>query len=205
MTPLSRPVLAAINHVLDQASWARRRLAAFAGHHVQLRAEPLAFAFGIDREGRLAEPAADALPEVELSFPLAEFPLTLSEGSSRLMNAVRIEGNAELADAVGFVFRNLRWDAEEDLARLVGDIAAHRIVLGTEALVAAQRRAARGMAANLAEYFSEEEPLLVPTPALLTLTDELRELRDGLARLDKRTSRLERRERIGEAGVKDRR
>ena len=50
---------------------------------------------------------------------------------------VRIEGDVQLAAEVNWLIDNVRWDAEEDLARLVGDAPAHTLAqLGRQALVA---------------------------------------------------------------------
>jgi ubiquinone biosynthesis protein UbiJ len=48
---------------------------------------------------------------------------------------VRIEGDVQLAAEVNWLIDNVRWDAEEDLARLVGDAPAHTLAnLGRQAL-----------------------------------------------------------------------
>ena len=50
---------------------------------------------------------------------------------------VRIEGDVQLAAEVNWLIDNVRWDAEEDLARLVGDAPAHTLAqLGRQALAA---------------------------------------------------------------------
>jgi len=50
---------------------------------------------------------------------------------------VRIEGDVQLAAEVNWLIDNVRWDAEEDLARLVGDAPAHTLAqLGRQALTA---------------------------------------------------------------------
>ena len=50
---------------------------------------------------------------------------------------VRIEGDVQLAAEVNWLIDNVRWDAEEDLARLIGDAPAHTLaVLGRQALAA---------------------------------------------------------------------
>jgi len=38
---------------------------------------------------------------------------------------VKIEGDVQLAAELGWLAENLRWDFEEDLSRVVGDIPAH--------------------------------------------------------------------------------
>jgi ubiquinone biosynthesis protein UbiJ len=50
---------------------------------------------------------------------------------------VRIEGDVQLAAEINWLIDNVRWDAEEDLARLVGDAPAHALAQwGRQALVA---------------------------------------------------------------------
>ena len=40
---------------------------------------------------------------------------------------MKIEGDVQLAAEMGWLAENLRWDAEEDLSRLIGDAPAHAI------------------------------------------------------------------------------
>ena len=109
------------------------------------------------------------------------------------VDETRIEGNAEFAEALGFVFRHLRWDAEEDLSRVVGDIAAHRLVDGGRRIATEGRRSLERAGGSVAEYLTEESPVLVPRAALPAFAQEVVALRDAVARLDKRVARLEKR------------
>ena len=189
MQPLPPPLQAAINHLLGQAAWARDRLAPFAGHAAQITLPPFEAAFLVTAEGTLAAPAADAELEVAISLPAAT-PLLALQGKEAVMRAARIEGSAEFAQALAFVIRNLRWDAEEDLSRLVGDIAAHRIVKGGRELAARQQQAMQNFAANLAEYFTEEQPLIASKADISGFSAEIDRMRDDVARLEKRIQRL---------------
>lgn len=49
--------------------------------------------------------------------------------------AVRIEGDVQLAAEVSWLIDHVRWDLEEDLARLLGDAPAHTLVQAARALV----------------------------------------------------------------------
>lgn len=194
MQALPSPLIAAINHLLGQSAWARERLMPYAGHQAGIELPPFRAAFSIAADGSIAAPAiaegADAADlEVSISLPAAT-PFLALQGKDAVMHAVRVEGSAEFAAALGFVVRNLRWDAEEDLSRLVGDIAAHRMVSGTRDLVAWQQQAARNFAENLAEYFTEEQALVAPRAALADFAAEVDRLRDDVARLEKRVQRL---------------
>lgn len=190
---LSSLFLSATNHLLSQAGWARQRLLPHAGRTARLEFSPVAEVdFSISAEGHLAEWSREDAPEVCLRFAAAELPQLLTGGMSGAMRHVRIEGNAEFAEALGFVFRHLRWDAEEDLSRVLGDIAAHRLVAGGRRLAAEGRRSLERAGGSLAEYVTEEAPLLVPRAALPGFAQEVVALRDAVGRLDKRVARIER-------------
>lgn len=185
--------LSATNHLLAQSGWARARLTPHAGCTARLELAPLtSIDFSVSADGHFAEWVGENEPDVVLRMPVAEMPRLLVDGLESSMRLVRIEGNADFADALGFVFRHLRWDVEEDLSRVLGDIAAHRLVdtgrrIGTEGRRSIER--ARG---NVVEYLTEESLVLVPRTALPAHAQEVAALRDALGRLDKRVARLER-------------
>jgi hypothetical protein len=58
MQALPAPLLAAVNHLLGQASWAREKLAAFAGHSAQIKLPPFEAAFLIAPDGSIAAPGS---------------------------------------------------------------------------------------------------------------------------------------------------
>lgn len=186
----ARAILAAINHVLQSSAWARERLAPHAGRTAELLADPLRLRFTVSPQGTLTESAADEPPAVTLTVPASALPQFLTGDADRAMSRLRIDGSADFADALGFVFRNLRWDLEEDLSRVLGDVLAHRVASGASALRDAQVRAFRSATGSVAEYLAEEQGLLATQAALSQHEDSLRTLRDDLARLDKRLDRL---------------
>ena len=108
-----------------------------------------------------------------------------------LFRHARISGPAEFAEAIGFVARNLEWDAEEDLSRFMGDIAAHRAVSTARAIFQWQKKAAINLAENLSEYLTEENRLLMKPAPIKPFIDEVDDLRDAIARLEKRVKKLE--------------
>lgn len=186
---LSSPVINGLNHLLKDAPWARERLMPFAGRSACVVLKPVEIGLGIDAEGYFTESATDD-PDVSLELPIGSLP-KLVGGADALMSDIRISGNADLADALGFVLRKLRWDGEEALSRLTGDIVAHRAVATAKNVISWQRQTARNVIDNLAEYLSEEQPVLVKRTLLEDLGSEAAALRDDLARLDKRLKKLE--------------
>ena len=185
-------LLAGLNHVLGQSAWARDRLRPFTGRIARFSVPPFELALAIGSDGYFAAAGADAAADVNIALP-AETPMLLAQGGlARVMQAARVEGGAEFATELAFVLPNLRWDYEEDLSRVVGDIAAHRIAGGAKALAAWQQQAARNLADNLAEYASEENRTVIGRREHKMFADETAELLAALERLERRVDRLRR-------------
>jgi ubiquinone biosynthesis accessory factor UbiJ len=181
--------IAGLNHLLADAPWARERLAPFAGRTAIFVLKPIELGLGIDKDGYFSE-AATAEPDVSLELPLASLPKAIG-GPDALMADIRISGNADLADALGFVLRKLRWDSEEALSRVIGDIAAHRALGIMKSIAGWHQQTAQNLVENLAEYFGEEQPVLVKHHTIEDFSRSTSTLRDDLARLEKRLRKLE--------------
>ena len=83
----------------------------------------------MDADGQLLPAADEAGPDVVVRIPLSA-ALALAAGDERSRSQIQMSGDPAFAAVLGGVLRELRWDVEEDLSRVVGDIAAHRIVRG---------------------------------------------------------------------------
>lgn len=184
------PFVAGLNHLLDVETWARERLAPFAGEVVELRPGPLpALRFAILEGGRVSAAPAEREPTLSLRVG-AEALAALARGEEALMRAVDVSGNARLAHEVLLLLRHLRWDVEEDLSRVLGDAAAHRLVATARRLALWQADAARRAAGALMEYAIDEQRLLPRRAEVDELAADVARLRDALERLEKRVARL---------------
>jgi ubiquinone biosynthesis accessory factor UbiJ len=189
MNTLPAPALAVANHIIAQSGWAQDRLTPFAGRVAHIDMPPFDVSFMIASDGLLAPPEPDAVADVTLALPPFS-PLWVLQGFEALMRQVKLTGTVDFAEALGFVVKNLRWDAEEDLSRFVGDIAAHRLLKGAREFVGWQKKAAQNAGENLAEYFTEEHALIVKPDEITAFSDAVSTLRDDIARLEKRLARL---------------
>jgi ubiquinone biosynthesis protein UbiJ len=104
---------------------------------------------------------------------------------------IDITGDTDLASAIHHVARNLRWDVEADLARLFGDIVAHRMAETGRTLRRWGEQAADNTARSFTEYWTEEQPLIASARDLEAFGRAVDELRDDGARLEKRIERLQ--------------
>jgi ubiquinone biosynthesis protein UbiJ len=188
--PFDNPFVLALNHVLRQQAWARARLAPFAGETLELRGPPLpALRLTIEEGGLVRGAAGDAAASLVVVLK-PDAPAALVRGEAHFLRAVEVSGNARLADEVMALARELRWDFEEDLSRVFGDVAAHRLADGIRAFGAWQADAGSRLAESLAAYVTDEARLLAQRAELEALARETARLRDAIERLEQRMRRL---------------
>ena len=186
-----RGAAAGLNHLLAQQPWAAGRLKAFAGQCAEFRCPPFPdLRFAILDNGLVEEAPAEAASALVVKLRPSTLPLVLARDEAALKQ-IEIEGSAELANTVQDLFRHLAWDIEEDLSRLFPDVVAHRLAQGSRAFAAWQSEAATRLAENLAEYFTEEQPLLARPADVESFRREVDRLREEASRIEKRIERLE--------------
>lgn len=185
----------AVNHVLRSAPLALERLRRHAGRTAEFRVGPVAVALTVQTTGEVAA----ALPGAprDLHVRISPFLLPrLALGEEAAFREIGMEGDMELAQEISYLARNLDWDLEEDLSRVVGDIAAHRLVSGARSVSRWGREAALRSAQGAAEFLTEERPVIASRVKVEGFVREVAELRDAAERLEKRVERLETRPRL---------
>jgi ubiquinone biosynthesis protein UbiJ len=155
-----------LNQLLERERWAQERLEHFAGQSVELRPPllpPLRLA--IAAGGRIEEGGTEPSANVTLDG---------------------ISGTSPLADELRYLAKHLRWDAEEELSRVVGDVAAQRIGDTVRAFARWHLDAARRVGEALADYATTESGMLVRRRELEDFAAELERLRAAIDRLERR-------------------
>lgn len=153
---------------------------------------------GHDWQAREAQagqmPRFDVEMHVRPSFAAAGS--LMREGTRGLAPYVRIEGEVMLAAALADIAERMRWDPEEDLSRVTGDVFAHRVGRGVAATRDAMRELRERFAGSAGRRFARASGTLVGR-------DELESMRTALDALEARLSSLEaqrRRQLAREAG-----
>jgi ubiquinone biosynthesis accessory factor UbiJ len=187
----SAAAVALLNRMLARESWARSRLEPFAGRIARFASPPFALELAVAPGGSFAVSDGGAAAVV-VEFPWTSLPLALGSPPGVLKD-LRLTGDAEFAQALGYVLQNLRPEPEEELSQFVGDIAAQRIVGALRAVSSHWRQLAEQMTDNAANYFVAENPLLVGRADIAAFTEDTHRLRDDVERLEKRIAELARR------------
>jgi ubiquinone biosynthesis accessory factor UbiJ len=190
MITFESPFAAALNRLLQSEPWARERLLPFASETLELRAPPLPrLRFTIAADGCLAAALSGAEASLVVTIRPDALPAAV-KGEDHLLRSIDVAGNAALAAEIMFLVRHLRWDVEEEMARFVGDAAAHRLAGLARNVAAWHADAAQRIAGSFVEYAVEEKQVLVKRAALEEIATSHAKLRDGLERLEKRIERL---------------
>jgi ubiquinone biosynthesis protein UbiJ len=151
--------------------------------------------FEIAPEGSLVALTHADTPSLELEVS-SEALNALAGGPGNLreqaMKSVKITGDADLAQLLGRLAGQIRWEYEEDLARFIGDAPANFAVRQGKKFIAAGKSAATDLIENVIEYVSEERKVLLNKRDFLIRKNELSVLRDAVDRLEKRIQLLDR-------------
>jgi ubiquinone biosynthesis protein UbiJ len=107
--------------------------------------------------------------------------------------AVQISGDAEIAGRYRELIAAARPDFEEELSRLVGDVAARRLSQFALAALSWARKTGRTAGENLAEYLQEESSDLVNKPELEEYLRGVDQAREAADRIEAKLARLEQR------------
>ncbi|WP_062310125.1 ubiquinone biosynthesis accessory factor UbiJ [Polynucleobacter sinensis] len=183
-----------INHVLRTEPWAMAELAKHASKVIAVQLPIALLCFEIKAEGLLGALESCEAPSLQLDISAnALSGLGVSSGGVRdqAIKAVKITGDAELAQLLARLAGQLRWEYEEDLARIVGDGPANFAVRQGKKMIFAGKSAANDLVGNLVEYVTEERKVLLNKRDFMTRKSELNELRDTVDRLEKRIQFLE--------------
>ena len=129
-----------LNHVLMQEKQAQERLLRQKGRVVQARWGVFAIDLVVTPAGLVDRAQPSARPDLVLTVE-TEAPWVVAQSVlSGKAPPVRIEGDVQLAAELGWLAENLRWDAEEDLSRLIGDAPAHALASAGRRLLAALKQ-----------------------------------------------------------------
>lgn len=189
-------LLAAVNHVLTQQTWSRQRLAAHQGKVVRLGIDA-GFPFSALAPNLLTRIGEDGLLEAAqggqadvtlwLKPSLDALFKGLRDGPVALSGHLRVEGDVLLAGLLGELAQHLRWDPEEDLSKVVGDVAAHRVSSTAQQASQTLRDSGARLQDQASQFLTVEQGLLLDRVTFEAHKAEIEALRrriDELSRHD---------------------
>lgn len=153
-----------LNHVLAAEPEATARLRPYAGRSIQLVWEgrpswlpawvpaPPEAGWRVDAAGLLDLLPADVSPAEEGGLrvgldggALLDWGLSTAGATDGVAPPMEVQGDAGFAAVLSWLAQNVRWDIEDDLARVVGDRPARLLAQAGGALAGGLRRLASGL------------------------------------------------------------
>ena len=144
-----------INHVLASEPVATQRLAAHTGRHIQLHFDGWpallpslpATAFRVTPAGLIEWCGADAVvePDLRVNIDASNPALAMAQALTGTRPQVDVAGDAAFAADLNWLFDNLRWDVQDDLARIVGQAPAREIARLAGGIANGMREAAKAV------------------------------------------------------------
>lgn len=143
------------NHVLASEPVAAQRLGAHAGRSLQVHfdgwpsmlPELPAVAFRVTNAGLIewcgTEPPA--APDLHVRIDASNPAAALTQFLTGARPKVQVAGDAAFATDLNWLFDNLRWEVQDDLARVVGQGPAREIARVASGVAAGMREAVRRM------------------------------------------------------------
>ncbi|WP_291913433.1 hypothetical protein [Limnohabitans sp.] len=127
-----------LNHVLMSEPEAMARLARQKGQRIELVWDRIQLQLSPTPAGLLERGRFEGF---DLRLTVTEdSPVSIASALARGDKPkVRIEGDVQLAAEVNWLIDHVRWDAEEDLARLIGDAPAHTLTQAARQAMTALR------------------------------------------------------------------
>jgi len=187
---LLTPVAATINHLLAQEPWARQALLPHAGKVAVIDTGVAVLRLRVTADGMVDTAPADAAARVTIRINPSDLPL-IAQNRERAFSYVKIDGDAEFANTISQLSKSLRWEAEHDLEKVVGAVAAVRLVSGARAAFDAIQTGHRKLTENVAEFLADEQAVLLRPAAVEAWSADVTRLRDDVERAAKRIAKLE--------------
>jgi ubiquinone biosynthesis accessory factor UbiJ len=132
-----RRIVLLLNHVLQQELQAMERLVRQKGRVVLMQWQHFTFKVQATPAGLLDLAPADAKADLTVVLvdesPFAMAQAWMQGGKPK----VRIEGDVQLAAELNWLADHVRWDVEDDLARVMGDAPAHWLAQGARTMAQA--------------------------------------------------------------------
>ena len=187
---LASVALRPFNHILLRESWASKRLQLHAGKTVRFSISPfLDINLTVQDNGELSSAMSDVTIDTSITIILGLLPRMLAH-DEEAYSKIKISGDTEFAEELLFISKNLHWDVEQDLSRIMGDILAHRVVKTSEDLKQWHNKAILNLSEALAEYWTEEKPLLAKSTLIHEFISEVSKLREDVERLENRVEKF---------------
>ncbi len=181
-----------LQHLTNQNNWSRKYLLPFAGKVLQFNIVPIKTKLIILEDGSLGISPDHATADAIIHIPPSLAIRLMAKDESAKME-IRIDGDSHLATKVTKVLQYIRWDVEDDLSKVVGDITSNKVVTMAKESAQAVKKQTTSITEMLIEFWQEEKPILAKQWQVNQFNTDVDRLSSDMNRLEKRLNKLKNR------------
>ena len=190
-----------LQHIIAQNQWAKPHLQPFAGKTIGFDfviakasltiLEDGSFCLAKNSQKHSQEHSREKNDALEANiYAPPSLVLRMMAGDEAAKMQFKIEGDTRLATEVSKVLQNIRWDYEDDLSKITGDIVANKTVNLAKKTIATAKQQGKDAVDMLSEFWQEEKPLLAKKWQVEQFNANVDTLKSDAARLEKRLQKL---------------
>ena len=179
-----------LQHITNQNNWSRPYLTPFSGKTVQFDFVLLKANLLILEDGSLSLGGDTAQADATVHIPPSLALCLLAKDEAAKM-FIKIDGDMHLATEFSKVLQNMRWDIEDDLSHVTGDIAAFKIGEFSKKAFTEMRQQSINAAEMLSEFWQEEKPILAKKRHVEQFNADVDTLKSDVARFEKRLQKFD--------------
>ncbi len=178
-----------LQHLMQQNSWTAPLLQPHAHKQVLLDFKVAQTMLTILNDGTLAVAGDAAQADATIHLP-PSLAMRLLRKDPLAHSLIKIDGDTTLGMEVGKILAAVRWDIEDDLRKVVGDIAAYQVVQMSQEKLHRWQSQAKNLSEMLVEYWQEEQPILAKKTRIEQFNRSVDQLREDTDRLQQRVDKL---------------
>jgi len=180
-------VLRFLKYVLSKSDGARKGLVAHRGKVISVEAPLGPVRVRITEDGYVDLDTGEESPSLVIKLT-PDVAINWVKDGEFGWQGVQIEGDAHFASDLSRIVSKVNWDYEEDLARIFGDVIAHRLGNLVRGFGSWLSSSGHAMKSSFEEYLTEESHILVTPVSATSFIRDVDVLSDATSRLEKRVS-----------------
>ena len=176
-----------LNHVLFQNDWMSSRIKKFHNKTILIKISELSMYFKVNNQGLLELVNQVKNPDASISMPIKSL---INQILHKENKDITIKGDIDLAREVSEILKKIKWDVEEDLSKIIGDVAANRVGILGEKVLNESKKITTSIAEAFKEYWEEEKPLIAKKNRVHQFLAEIDNISEDVERIEAKINSL---------------
>jgi ubiquinone biosynthesis protein UbiJ len=182
-------VISAINHLISAEKWAHQLLLKHDHQIINLIFPFFEFSLLV-KDGFFTPEIKGQESSVSIEVSQEAIWAFFKDGKPAAMKFVKVSGDVDFAADLNRLVADLKWEAEEDLATIIGDGPANMFMKESKKMMENGQKASKDLRMGIRDYFVDERQVLLGRDEFDQFKSDIRVVRDHLERVEKMVVQL---------------